>query len=319
MKLILQQPGIREIRVKVMLAGGHAATLVLPPEHPLLAQLLETVAAPTDGRMGSLPAVFQIPVEGGRASLTFQRHQLVGVVTDPAVLLQVESSEFPTTGVRAVTANPAAAAPAPPTAQLTHPRIVRHAAVQLDGFLTDEERAWLRDTVIAAQGEFRSSWTNDDTAKDYRQSLVLNAPEAIVRLVVGKIRTVMPEVMAKLQLPPFPVGQIECQVTASADGSYFRVHTDSGQRDVDAKRQLTYVYYFNRDPKGFTGGELRVYDDEIRNAKLARTETFRVIEPRNNSIVFFNAAVMHEVTPVQVPSKDFRDSRFTVNGWVHRT
>jgi Rps23 Pro-64 3,4-dihydroxylase Tpa1-like proline 4-hydroxylase len=34
--------------------------------------------------------------------------------------------------------------------------------------------------------------------------------------------------------------------------------------------------------------------------------------------VFFQAAVMHEVTRVEVPSKQFRDARFTVNGWIHR-
>ena len=39
MKLVPQQPGAREIKVKLMLAGGHAAMLVLPPEHPLLAQV----------------------------------------------------------------------------------------------------------------------------------------------------------------------------------------------------------------------------------------------------------------------------------------
>jgi hypothetical protein len=39
MKLVPQQPGAREIKVKLMLSGGHAAMLVLPPEHPLLAQL----------------------------------------------------------------------------------------------------------------------------------------------------------------------------------------------------------------------------------------------------------------------------------------
>lgn len=320
MKLVLQQPGVREIRVKVMLAGGHAAVLVVPPEHPLLLQLLETIAAPADSGTGSLPAVFQIPVEGGRASLTFPRHQLVGVVTDPAVLLQAESGESPAATRPAAPGGSTVAAPGQDAGQRpAEPRIVRHAVAQLDGFLTDDECAWLREAVLAAQGEFRSSWTNDDTTKDYRQSLVLNAPERVVRLVVGKIRAVMPEVMTRLQLPPFPVGQIECQVTASTDGSYFRVHTDSGQRAVDAKRQLTYVYYFNRHPKGFTGGELRVCDDQIRNAKLARTDTFQVIEPRNNSIVFFNAAVMHEVMPVHVASRDFRDSRFTVNGWVHRT
>jgi Rps23 Pro-64 3,4-dihydroxylase Tpa1-like proline 4-hydroxylase len=295
MKLVPQQPGAREIKVKLMLAGGHAAMLVLPPEHPLLAQLLQTVAAPANGPSETSPALFQIPIEGGRASLTFASHQLVGVVTDPAVLVQ-----------------PDAAAPAAP-------RIIRHPFVQLDGFLADDELKWLRDTVIAAQSRFQSSWTSDDSVKDYRQSLVLQAQPAVEKLIVGKIRSVMPDVIPKLRMPPFTVGRVECQVTASTDGSYFRPHTDAGKGDIDATRKLTYVYYFNREPKGFTGGELRVYDDEFNNGKFSSTETFQLIEPRNNSIVFFNAAIMHEVTPVQVASKDFGDSRFTVNGWIHRT
>jgi SM-20-related protein len=316
MKLILRQPGVREIKVKLMLAGGHAAIIALPPDHPLLTQLLETVAAPIGGPSGSLPTVFQIPVEGGRASLTFPSHRLVGVVTDPAVLVQMETADAHATGSAPPASNAAAVAPTPDSAE---PRVVRHAVVQLDSFLTNDECTWLRDTVIAAQGEFRSSWTNDDdNNKDYRQSLVLNAPDAIMRLVVGRIREAMPGVQAKLKLPTFAVGNIECQVTASTDGSYFRVHTDRGQHAIDATRQLTYVYYFNRIPKGFDGGELRVYDDHLREGKLARSETFQVVEPRHNSIVFFNAAVMHEVMPVRVPSRDFRDSRFTVNGWVHR-
>ncbi|MEO8305009.1 MAG: 2OG-Fe(II) oxygenase [Betaproteobacteria bacterium] len=314
MKLILQQPGAREIRVKVMLAGGHAAMLVLPPEHPLLVQLLEAITAPDGGRSDAVHAVFQIPAEGGRASLTFASHQLVGIVTDPAILVQLDADDALPSASPVTAAGATATAPSadPP------PRIVRHAVAQLEPFLSAEECAWLRETVMAAERDFRSSWTNDEGNKDYRQSLVLNAPDEIVRLVVGRIRSVMPDVMAKLSLPPFPVGHIECQVTASTDGSYFRVHTDRGEHAIDATRELTYVYYFNREPKVFTGGELRVYDDQIRNAKLARTEQFQVIEPRNNSIVFFNAAIMHEVTPVFVASKDFRDSRFTVNGWVHR-
>lgn len=120
-------------------------------------------------------------------------------------------------------------------------------------------------------------------------------------------------------MPPFTVGRVECQVTASTDGSYFRPHTDAGKGAIDATRKLTYVYYFNREPKGFTGGELRVYNDELRNGKFSSTDTFQLVEPRNNSIVFFNAAIMHEVRPVQVASKAFADSRFTVNGWIHRT
>lgn len=273
--------------------------LVLPPEHPLLAQLLQTIAGPVNGTdQTTPPTLFQIPVEGGRASLTFASHQLVAVVTDPAVLVQREPE--------AVTA-PAA------------PKIIRHPFVQLDGFLSNDELKWLRDTVIGAQSRFQPSWTSDDNVKDYRQSLALQAPPQVEALVVGKIRAVMPDTIPKLRMPIFTVGRVECQVTASTDGDYFRPHTDQGKGALDTTRKLTYVYYFNREPKAFTGGDLRIYDDEYQNGKFSSTDTFQLVEPRNNSIVFFNAAIMHEVTPVQVASKNFADSRFTVNGWIHRT
>jgi hypothetical protein len=66
MKLVPQQPGAREIKVKLMLAGGHAAMLVLPPEHPLLAQLLQTIALPANGSAEpSLPRCSRFRSKGG--------------------------------------------------------------------------------------------------------------------------------------------------------------------------------------------------------------------------------------------------------------
>jgi len=194
--------------------------------------------------------------------------------------------------------------------------VIRHALVQLDGFLPADEVAWLSDRVFAAEREFVPSGVSD-SKEDYRQSMVLNPPDDIARKMVGRIRSVMPEVIPRLKMALFQVTRIECQITANTDGSFFRVHTDSGVNET-VRRQFTYVYYFNRQPKGFTGGDLLVYDDIIRNGKLARTDSYQRIEPRHNSIVFFQAAVMHEVTRVEVPSKQFRDARFTVNGWIHR-
>ena len=134
--------------------------------------------------------------------------------------------------------------------------------------------------------------------------------------MLGKIKAAMAEVMPQLRLGQFPLGEIDCLLTASVHGSYFKAHTDAGVHEP--KRQFTYVYYFNHEPRRFTGGELRIYDDTIRNGKLAATESFQIVEPRHNSIVFFHAAVMHEVIPVSLPSQQFRDARFTVNGWIQR-
>ena len=158
------------------------------------------------------------------------------------------------------------------------------------------------------------SFTSDGS-DDYRRSLVLDPPPGPPAghgrphpRADGRCRRA-------LGIEPFAVGRIECQVTANNDGAYFRVHTDAGDNET-RDRVLTYVYYYSREPRPFEGGELRVYDDLLRNGRLARHDTFQTIVPEPNSIVFFHARVMHEVTEVRVPSRAFGDSRFTVNGWV---
>ncbi|HKU87225.1 MAG TPA: 2OG-Fe(II) oxygenase [Casimicrobiaceae bacterium] len=194
------------------------------------------------------------------------------------------------------------------------PRAIRHPVAVIANFLPDEERQALLTEVLASEAQFQPSGTHDARA-DYRQSLVLNPPADLVRPIVERVRRLMPQVLPVLRVSPIVVGAVEAQITASVDGSFFGVHTDAG-RDVP-KRHLTYVYYFNRAPKGFTGGELRVYDDVVRNGKLARAESFQTIDPANNRIVLFWAKTMHEVMPVRVPSRAFADARFTVNGWIN--
>jgi Rps23 Pro-64 3,4-dihydroxylase Tpa1-like proline 4-hydroxylase len=208
------------------------------------------------------------------------------------------------------------AAAAAASAAQGHGNRIRHPVVQIDGFLTGAEVAWLMELALAAEVRFVPARVSDDK-EDYRHSFMLGAPDALKQLFVTRISAAMPDVMPQLRMGNFALGAIDCQITASVDGSYFKAHTDAGANET-YRRQFTYVYYFNRRPKGFTGGELRIYDDTIRNGKLAATDSFQVIEPRHNSIVFFQAAVMHEVMPVSVPSRQFRDSRFTVNGWIEK-
>ncbi len=313
MDLVVQQADVREIKVKLLLAGGQSATLVLAPDHPLLARLFAAVAGEA---AISNTSVFQIPIEGGRASLTFPAHRLVGVITDPAVVVRGSTDTALEAGVAIETQATAAMATASTVRDSS--TSVRHPIVRIDDFLTDAELARLMEVTLWAEPRFKPSPLSSYRADpDHRQSLMIAAPYKVSELMLGKIRAIMPKVMEQLRIGAFTVGKIDCQITANVDGSYFKAHTDAGH-DGPIKRVLTYVYYFNRDPKGFTGGELRIYDDELRNGKFVATESFQIVEPRNNSIVFFNAALMHEIMPVVVPSKQFSDARFTVNGWVER-
>ena len=132
------------------------------------------------------------------------------------------------------------------------PRIVRHRVFRYGSFLAPAEVDALRDRVFALESAFVPSFTSDHD-DDYRRSFVLNPPDDLQRTMVAKVRALMPEVLRGLGVS-FPVGIVECQVTANIDGSFFRPHTDAGDNETH-KREPTYIYYFNRMPLAFSGGE----------------------------------------------------------------
>ena len=188
--------------------------------------------------------------------------------------------------------------------------------LQIDRFLSPDDQHRLLDEVLQQEMAFVPATTSVDDA-NYRQALVLYAlPETASRML-SQIEALVPEVLQQLNLPSFAVSQIEIQLTAHNDGHYFKVHNDNGHAAV-ANRELTYVYYFYREPKAFSGGELRIYDSRVESYFYVAADSFHLIEPRNNSIVFFLSRYLHEVLPVCCPSQAFADSRFTINGWVRK-
>lgn len=121
-----------------------------------------------------------------------------------------------------------------------------------------------------------------------------------------------PEVSQALNLGSPAIAGVDVQMTSHNDGEHYRLHSDNGNA-ATATRVATFVYYFHRMPKAFTGGHLLVYG--TRN-HLAPGPVIDSIEPENDLLVFFDPHLMHEVADVSCPSKDFADGRFTLNGWI---
>lgn len=71
-------------------------------------------------------------------------------------------------------------------------------------------------------------------------------------------------------------------------------------------------------PRGFSGGGLRLFQTYPNTTERYDPAQFRDIQPADNTIVFFASRLMHEVLPVQVPSGEFANWRFAVNGRLHR-
>ena len=107
----------------------------------------------------------------------------------------------------------------------------------------------------------------------------------------------------------------ETQVSRYGDqGQKYKYHTDAFSDDN--KRMITLVYYFNKEPKKYKGGEIQFTRSPISDGKIFdKNQTPITITPENNMMVVFSSKVAHTVLPTISP-KTFDKGRFSVNIWV---
>jgi Rps23 Pro-64 3,4-dihydroxylase Tpa1-like proline 4-hydroxylase len=195
--------------------------------------------------------------------------------------------------------------------------------VVLDEFLAPQELEELIDFTLQHETDFQNSEVISPSGEpgvvDYshRRSRVLMDLGKRQELILDRIRGVLPRVLDQLGVEEFPVTDVEAQITASNDGDFFGVHSDDAQEMI-ASRRVTFVYFFHREPRAFDGGELRLHDSRSNGEQQIKTGSYQSIEPRQNQIVFFPCSVLHEITSVECPTGAFADSRFTLNGWLHK-
>jgi Rps23 Pro-64 3,4-dihydroxylase Tpa1-like proline 4-hydroxylase len=149
-----------------------------------------------------------------------------------------------------------------------------------------------------------------------RVSLVLSQPKAYSRRFRPHVAAAVDEcdVAGVLGIERNQLQRYEMQVTCHGDGAFYKAHTDN-DREYERRRKISYVYYFHRTPKRFTGGGLRLFDAIVGTVRYARN-AFTRIEPTDNSLVFFPSHAVHEVERVAVESGDIVDGRVSINGWI---
>jgi 2-oxoglutarate-Fe(II)-dependent oxygenase superfamily protein len=200
---------------------------------------------------------------------------------------------------------------------------VRAQCVVLDEFLAPQEIEELIGFTLQHEGEFQNSEVISPSGEpgvidyNHRRSRVLMDLGSHQEIIVERIRGVLPRVLDQLGVERFPVTHVEAQITASNDGDFFREHSDDSHKTI-ASRRITFVYFLHREPSQFEGGELRIYDSRRLVEQQSRAGSYQSITPRQNQIVFFPCSLLHEITPVKCPSRAFADSRFTLNGWLHK-
>jgi SM-20-related protein len=195
--------------------------------------------------------------------------------------------------------------------------------VVLDEFLAPQELAELTGFILNHEADFEASEVISPDSEggvvnyEHRSSRVLMDLGKYQDVMLDRIKTALPQVLGKLGMEEFTIAGVEAQVTASNEGDFFHFHSDNGSERV-ASRYLTFVYFFHSEPRGFEGGELRIHDARLEKGEYVSKGTYQTIIPQQNQIVFFPCEVLHEITPVKCASRLFRDSRFTLNGWLRR-
>ncbi|MBE9032488.1 2OG-Fe(II) oxygenase [filamentous cyanobacterium LEGE 11480] len=299
------------VRVQILLAGGHQHTLSLSSDAPLLHQLFTVLVNQTQA--DTVPSLLQIPLQSDTSNqaIAFSSDKLVGIVTDPPVFAQRQPVETPTGLTQFAAPKAATAAVSPPA-----PKAYRY--IQIEDFLPPELHQQLLNYATTSRADYVETGpaTNTEFYKDHRNSLVIYYPR-YTEMLIERLHKVMPRVIQHLDLAEFEVARIETQLTAHNDGNYYKMHNDNGSEET-ASRQLTYVYYFYQEPQAFSGGNLAIYDTERRDGRAYGGQNHQIVQPLNNSIVFFPSFYMHEVQPVICPSQAFEDSRFTLNGWIRQ-
>lgn len=208
-------------------------------------------------------------------------------------------------------------------AVLERSQTIQARSVVLDEFLAPQELDELMEFALEHESEFANSAvispSGDTGILDYshRRSRVLMDLGKHEQLILERIRGVLPRVLAKLGIEDFSVTHAETQITASNDGDFFAAHSDDADANI-ASRHLTFVYFFHREPRQFEAGDLLLHDMHVGEDCQIKSGTYQTISPRQNQIVFFPCSLLHEITPVKCPSRAFADSRFTLNGWLHK-
>ena len=190
--------------------------------------------------------------------------------------------------------------------------------VRLMDFLPQPEQERLFKLTLAGSQRFFRAGVGDFGHVNLETRTAWHAHTQTVRevrpLVVPRLRRILPCVLARLGMESLERHRIELHVTVHLAGGYYRPHSDNSSH-FHHPRKITYVYYFHREPKRFSGGDLLLYDTDLETGSFD-CNFFSRIKPHHNSLVMFPSSYVHEITPVEGDSQDFADGRFTVNGWV---
>ena len=274
-----------EVRVKLLLQGGHGWEFCCKDDDPIVFGLVSALPGADVG--GNLPPDGLVQIEtrtGERLFLT--RSSLVSVeiipVADPLKFLGIKRLAAPSASY-------------PTGASVPSPFVLANEV------LPDDVHAALIAHVLSHDAEAVRSHGG-------MRELDLGPLE---EPVAKALRSQLTQGVAILGIPD--QAEVELRLCLFAIGDTQAVCWEPNPADV-----VHMVYHFYKQPKGFTGGGIRLFDGRMENGMRPAMASFRDLEIGNNDMLIFPEKVVGAGLPVRCPTRAFADELFVVRGILRR-
>lgn len=194
-------------------------------------------------------------------------------------------------------------------------------AIQVANFLPEEERNTLFEAVCREQARFVSPglpgtpggstrfFSLDSEGNDENNcSAIQKAYEPFSIRVIEQVSGFC----KALGIPPISVSHIPISLISGLHGHSGEPHTDS----TGGQYRISILYYFHKEPKAFSGGDLEFYATDMSASRGYSTSALHSIPMQDNLLVVFPSETFHGVTRVYSDSTDFADGRFVAVGFL---
>jgi Rps23 Pro-64 3,4-dihydroxylase Tpa1-like proline 4-hydroxylase len=182
-------------------------------------------------------------------------------------------------------------------------------------FLPPEEHAGILAWALANEALFKPATVTGNVVRPrFRNALHFKGTAEWTGMLRARVMAALPGLIAEVGLVAFSADKLEIEMVAYQDGGFILRHVDTGTSEARSARDRIFsaVYYFHREPKPFTGGELRLMPLKPPPPGMPGHVD---IAPEQNSLAAFPSWAPHEVLPVRAATPRFADSRFAINLW----
>jgi Rps23 Pro-64 3,4-dihydroxylase Tpa1-like proline 4-hydroxylase len=189
-----------------------------------------------------------------------------------------------------------------------------------DDFLTPEQSHALLSYAHTNQSKFELAGMGGrkkefDLTKRFTYKLAL--PAELKKYFFQQGNIALDALCHALNIPAFEVDKMDMKMTNHLNQGFFNTHKDNDALfGSDTGRVFTCLYYFNQEPKYFSGGDLYLFDSNLKQQTF-NTQQFSKISPKHNQLVVFPSCFYHGVSPVEMPDNNFMKGRFAISAHAH--